>query len=511
MADSTYSQSRIAKNTIFLYIRMFITMGVTLYTSRVILDVLGIEDFGIYNIIGGIVVLLSIVSNSMTTSTQRFITYELGFGDDERVSRTFSMGMIAHFIICGVILVLGETIGLWYVLEELNIPKGREAAAMWVYQISLITIFLTLIRAPYNATVIAHEKMSFYAYMSIVDVLFKLLSVSVLVFSPVDKLVTYGLLVMLTNIFLNFLYYRYCKKHFNTCNFQFIIDRSYFKKMFSYLGWNLVGAGASLGTQQAGNLIINKYLGVAVNAAYGISSQVNGAINSFVSNFQVAFTPQLVKLFSQNKMDDFWKLSKTSALLSYYLLFIIAFPIFVNIDYVLSTWLVEVPAYAGTFCQLLIIYSLIDAVQAPLWIGINATGNIKVYEIWLSLILLLNIPFSILVLSLGWAPYWVLIVRVLLNFLTSIVRCFHVKWQFNFPIFQYLIQVICRVMFVTIATTILWYASTLLYSVSSFIGFCCYYVASIIVIGIIIYALGIGKNERLQVLKIISSKIKKTK
>lgn len=507
MSDSIYSQSRIARNTIFLYIRMFVTMAVTLYMSRVILDVLGVEDFGIYNIIGGIVVLLSIVSNSMTTATQRFITYELGARDDEQVSRTFSMSMIAHFIICGVILLLGETVGLWYVMKELNIPEGRESAAMWVYQVSMLTIFINLIRSPYNASVIAHERMSFYAYMSILDVVLKLLAVFVLVFSTIDKLILYGVLIMVSNLIVLYVYRRYCIKSFNTCNFRFIIDRSYFKKLFGYLGWNLVGAGASLGTQQAGNLIINKYLGVAVNAAFGVSMQVNGAINQFVANFQTAFTPQLVKLFSQNRMDDFWKLSKTSALLSYYLLFIIAFPIFVNIDYVLGIWLVEVPEYAGTFCQLLILYSFIDAVQAPLWIGINATGDIKVYEIWLSLILIINIPLSILVLAIGWAPYWVLIVRVLLNFITAIVRCIHVKWQFNFPVMQYFVQVILRVLSVTLAVIAIWYFTSFAYTITSFMTFCLMYGISLILTAVIIYYLGIGKAERTALASVVKSKL----
>lgn len=482
-------------------------MGVSLYTSRVILDVLGVEDYGVYNIIGGIVVLLSIVSNSMTSATQRFITYELGSGDMDRVNRTFSMSMIAHFIICLVILLLGETIGLWYVLNELNIPAGRESAAMWVYQFSMLTIFINLIRSPYNATVIAHERMSFYAYMSILDVMLKLLAVFVLVFSPTDKLVLYGVLVMISNLIILFVYHRYCTKSFNTCNFHFIIDRSYFKKLFGYLGWNLVGASASLGTQQAGNLIINKYLGVAVNAAYGVSMQVNGAINQFVANFQTAFTPQLIKLFSQKQMDDFWKLSKTSALLSYYLFFIIAFPIFVNIDYVLGIWLVEVPQYAGTFCQLLILYSLIDAVQAPLWIGINATGDIKVYEIWLSLILILNIPLSILVLSLGWAPYWVLIVRVLLNFITAIVRCIYVKWQFNFPVMQYFVQVVLRVLAVTMVVAAIWFITSFAYTISSFLSFCIMYGVSLIATAVIIYYLGIGNAERIALASVVKSKL----
>lgn len=508
MADSTYSQSRIARNTLFLYARMFITMAVSLYTSRVVLDVLGVEDYGIYNIIGGIVVLLSIISNSMTAATQRFITFELGSGDEERVSRTFSMSMIAHFIICGVILLLGETIGLWYVMNELNIPQGRESAAFWVYQISMLTIFINLVRSPYNASVIAHEKMSFYAYISILDVLLKLLAVLVLVFSPVDKLVLYGFLIMISNVIVLFAYYRYCTKSFNTCEFHFIIDRTYFKKLFGYLGWNLVGASATLGTQQAGNLIINKYLGVAVNAAYGVSMQVSGAINQFVTSFQTAFTPQLVKLFSQKRMDDFGELSRTSALLSYYLLFIIAFPIFVNIDYVLGLWLVEVPQYAGTFCQLLILYSLIDAVQAPLWIGINATGNIKVYEIWLSLVLILNIPLSIIVLSLGWPPYWVLIVRVLLNFITAIARCIHVKWQFDFPIRQYLVQVVLRVLAVTLVVFAIWYFTSSLYTIDSFPSFFLMYGVSLISTAIIIYYMGIGKSERAVLTSVVKSRLR---
>ena len=509
MADSTYSQSQIVKNTFFLYIRMFVTMGVTLYTSRVVLEVLGVDDFGIYNVIGGIVILLSVVSNSMTTATQRFITYELGTGNKKRISCTFSMSMIAHFIICVLILILGETIGLWYVLNYLNIPTDREGAAMWVYQISMFTIFINLIRSPYNASVIAYERMSFYAYMSIVDVALKLFAVFTLLVSPFDKLILYGFLTMISNVFVLLCYRRYCKRKFDTCRFRFIIEKDYFSKLFGYLGWNLVGATASLGTQQAGNLIINKYLGVAVNAAYGVSMQVNGAINQFVSNFQTAFTPQLVKLFSQKRMDDFWKLSKTSALLSYYLLFIIAFPIFVNINYVLSLWLVEVPAYSGTFCQLLIVYSLIDAVQAPLWIGINATGKIKVYEIWLSTILILNIPFSLLVLSLGWEPYWVLIVRVILNLITAIVRCIHVKFQFDFPISQYLIHVVLRIILVTVIVSAMWFLISQFFAISSLVDFCFTYGISIIMIGMIIFFIGIDHSERLTLKAMIKNKLHK--
>lgn len=507
MLDSTYSQKRIIKNTLFLYLRMFLTMGVGLYTSRVVLKVLGVDDYGLYNVIGGIVVLLSIISNSMTTATQRFITYELGKGNMEHVNRVFSMSMIAHFIICGVILLLGETIGLWYVINQLNIPEGRETAAMWVYQMSLIAVFIRLIQSPYNASIIAYERMSFYAYISIIDVILKLAIVFVLLISPIDKLIQYSILILSVHIFIYFINRHYCNKNFKTCKFHFEIDKAYFKNLFSYLGWNLVGATASLGTQQAGSLIINKYLTVAVNAAYGVSAQVSGAINAFVGNFQVAFTPQLIKLFSQNRMDEFWKLSKTSALLSYFLLFILAFPVCINIDYILDIWLVEVPEYSSVFCQLLILYMLIDAAQAPLWIGINATGNIKVYEIWLSSILLLNIPFSILVLSLGWEPYWVLVVRVLLNFITAVIRCIHVKWQFNFPIKQYFFEVVIHILAVSLVMILIWYVLSKYITYHTFFGLCANVIMYLVLGVVITYILGIGSKEREYLKKFVLNKM----
>ena len=494
--DSAYSQSRIFKNTIILCLRMLFTMGVALYTSRVVLKVLGVDDYGLYNIIGGIVVLLAIVSNSMRSATQRFITFELGCGDSHQVSDAFSMSMIAHFIIGAVVILIGETVGLWYVQTRLNIPEGRETAALYVYQFSLLTTVITLIRSPYEASVIAHEKMSFFAYMSIIDVCLKLAIVCLLTLAPWDKLIIYGILVFLTSIIIFFCYRLYCRKVFNTCSFHFVIKKDYFLKLFSFLGWNLLGASASLGTQQAGNLIINRFLGVAINAAYGVANQVNGAINAFVSNFQVAFTPQIVKLFSQKRYTEFYQLSNSSALLSYYILFIISFPLIVNIDYVLGVWLVEVPLYSGYFCTLLIIYSLIDAVQAPLWIGINASGDIKIYEIWLSVILILNIPFSFFALKWGWAPYWVLIIRVLLNLITAICRCIHVRIQLDYPIKEYIINVVFRVILVTSITIAVWMLIPHNSLFSSFGGFVICYIASLSVITVIVLLFGLGHRER---------------
>ena len=508
---SAYSQSRIAKNTIVLCIRMLITLGITLLSSRILLSTLGVDDYGVYNIIGGIVVLLSIVSNSMMSATQRFITYEIGKGSVESVNAVFSMSMIAHLIIIGVIFVLGETVGLWYVQNKLNVPEGREAAAFWVYQLTLMTVAVSLVRSPYNASVIAYEKMSFYAFMSIAESALKLLLIYVLTLVTFDKLITYALFVLSINILLLLLYSLYCRRQFVTCNFTFTVDRTYFRRLFGYLGWTILGSASTLGTQQAGNLIINKFLGVAVNAAYGISAQVSAAINSFVSSFQMAFTPQITKLYAQKRMPEFYQLCNRAALLSYYILFLVSFPIILNIEYVLDIWLVDVPEYAGQFCTLLIIYSLIDSIQAPFWIGINSTGNIRTYEIWLSIVLFLNIPFSYFALKMGLPAYSVLLVRVLLNLLTAIFRTIQVKVQLQFPLRTYLLNVVLRVLAVTAASCIIWHIIPDGSICDSLLHFGLLYVAASASVAILIMLVGFSREDRTMIISFIRKRLKMTR
>lgn len=506
--QTTYSQSRIAKNTIILGVRMLITMGLTLLTSRILLSVLGVSDYGVYNIIGGIVVLLSVISNSMMSATQRFITYEIGKGTVNSVTHVFSMSLIAHIIIIGCIFILGETIGLWYVMNKLKIPEGRETAAFWVYQFTLLTVSVNLIRSPYNASVIAYEKMKFYAYMSVAESIIKFLFVYVLTLIKHDTLlVIYAYFVLLSNLIILFCYNFYCRSKFQTCRFTFTIDREYFKKLFKFLGWSILGGASTLGTQQAGNLIINKFLGVSVNAAYGIASQVSGAISSFVSSFQMAFTPQITKLYAQNKMSQFYTLCNGSALISYYILFLISFPIILNIDYVLNLWLVEVPPFAGKFCVLLIVYSLIDAIQAPFWIGINATGNIKVYEIWLSLLLFLNIPFSYFALRADMPPYTILLIRVVLNFLTAVIRTLHVKIQIKYPVIQYLKNVIIRALAVTSLSFVLWCNIPYDRYCTSFLHFVIISILVFISVIVFILTIGFGKSERSSIMSVIKNRL----
>ena len=485
-------------------------MAVSLYTSRVILDVLGVSDFGIYNVIGGIVILISMLNNSMSAATQRFITYELGKHDVKKVSDTFSMSMTAHLFICLIVFLLGETIGLYYVINYLNIPEDRTTAALWIYQFSLLAVIFNIARIPFSASIIAYEKMDFYAAISIMEVLLKLAIVFVLIFfNSIDKLVLYGLLVLLTTIIVSLTYKIYCQIKFKTCNYYWYIDKDYFKKLLNFFGWNFVGGVANTGTKQIGNLIINAFCGTVANAAHGVGVQVNGAVCGFAENFQMAYTPQIVKLYSQNKKKELFQLMNRSALLSYYLLFILAMPIVLNVDLVLGIWLKKVPLYAGMFCQWLIIYNLIDSLQAPMWKAITATGNIKVYEIWLNLVLMLNIPLSYYCLKVGMPPYTVVIVSVLINFLTAIIRTFHVKIQIGFPITSYMIDVICRSTFVSLLYLSLWFIFHYFIQVNSLLDFILFFCGSCLCCISLIYLFGINAQDKQLIKQLIYNRYKK--
>lgn len=483
---------------------MIVTMGVSLYTSRVILDVLGICDYGIYSVIAGIVLLISLLNNSMSGATQRFITFELGKGDSRSVSNIFSMSLTAHFCISLLVLLLGETIGLYYVYNYLNVPVDRHHAALWVYQLSLLTIVVNIIRNPYNASVIAYEKMDFFAVVSILEALLKLILVLLLSYFQYDKLIVYAILILANTAFVNLIYKLYCQKKFNTCNYYWFFERKVFNKLLSFFGWNIMGIAASAGTHQVCNIILNAFCGPVINAAYGVASQVSGSINSVAVNFETAYTPQIVKLYSQNKMSELFQLVRRSSLISYYLLFILAMPIFFNIDFILGIWLKEVPPFAAIFSKWLIAYFLIDAMQAPLWILINATGNIKTYEIWLSLILVFNMPLSYYCLNNGISPTSVVIISAILNFITAIVRTIHVKLQLNFPVLLYLTNVILRLLIVTVVYSLFY---SFIEKPQSLPILFIHIFLSVIFCMFIIFTFGINKGDRKLLLGFIGEKV----
>lgn len=441
---------RIAKNTLFLYFRMMLTMSISLYTSRIVLNTLGVKDFGIYNVVGGVVVLFSFLNNAMSIATQRFISFELGKNNIDETKRVFGMSMTIHICIVMFIILLAETGGLWFLNTQMNFPAERMKAVNWVYQFSLITTCIGIIQVPYYASIIAHEKMSFYAYIGMGEAIFKLLIAFILTHTSYDKLKLYSILTCLIAFCIFSFYKYYCNKKIQTSIYHFFWDQNLFKKILSFSGWSLTGGIVTVGATQGVNVLLNIFNGVVVNAAMGISNQVNGAIYGFVANFQSAFNPQIVKLYAVKKKEELERLICRAAKFSFLLLFLLAFPIILNIDFVLYIWLKKNVPYASTFCILIIFFSFIEALAAPLWTAIQATGNIKKYQLVLAPAIGLNVLLSYIFLKMKYSPEIVLEIKVLVNILCLGIRLYFIKNIINLYVFFR--EVLLRILYILILT-----------------------------------------------------------
>lgn len=484
---------------------MLVSMAITLYTSRVILQILGIDDFGIYNIVGGIIVLFGFVSHSLRTATQRFVSFHLGQENQIEVNRSMNMSLQCHFLIAVGLAILAETVGLWFVMNKLNIPEARLSAALWVYQFSILTFIVNMFQAPYQAVIISYEKMSFYAGISIVDVILKLAIVYLLLLSNMDKLILYSLLMLAVSVISLVLPMLYCYKKIGLGRPAIIKDRKLFKDIFGFAGWSMITGCAYIGTQQGGNILLNVYNGVAANGAFGIANQVTNAVYGFISNFQSAFNPQIVKYYSAGQYKEMYTLLNRSASFSYYLYLLLAIPFLSQTDYILTLWLGESPQYAAVFCQLLLVYFIVDAIQAPLWMLIGATGKIKVYSLYSGTISLLSIPLAWLMLSLGFSIYWVFIMRVIMNVILGIIRPFYLHTLVpSFSVKDYLNSALRRAFFVTIIQAIILFVITLCTSEMNkivVIG------ASFIFTGFTIWTVGLNSDDRKALITIIMNKI----
>lgn len=434
----------------FLYVRMLLIMGVTLYTSRIVLQVLGVEDFGIYNVVGGIVVLFSFVNNAMVTSTQRFLNYELGKKNLEATARVFSASVTIHWCIAIVTLILAETVGLWFLLNYIQYPLEREWAVILTYQFAILSTCINMIRAPYNAAIIAYEKMSFYAYISIIEAILRLLIVFLLLLANFDRLIFYSFLMFVVIGIVTLGYYVYCKSHFSTCRYTYHWNKDLYKRLMGFSGWSMFGGVANIGASQGLNILLNMFFGVTINAAMGIANQVQSAVYSFVGNFQTAFNPQIVKSYASGDRDYFIDLIVRTSKYSYFLLFTISLPLYICCEEVLSLWLGNIPEYAVSFCRLMILFSLLDAMQGPLWVSVQATGKIRDYQILMSVMILSNLPLSYLFLKQSYSPEVVLTIRCLLNLLILFVRLWYLRLLYDFPVWRYGREVICRIVCVTI-------------------------------------------------------------
>ena len=438
MSDTSSANKRIAKNTLVLYVRMLFTMGISLFTSRVILQTLGVEDYGISSVVGGVISMFTFINAAMVSSTQRYLNFELVRGDANQLRSVFSTSLQIHALIALAIIVLSETVGLWFLNEKLVIPEARMTAAMWVYQCSILSCAVSIMSTPYNAVIVAHEKMSAFAYISILDVSLKLLVVYLLVVLPFDKLIILAILNLLVQLFIRYIYTLYCHRHFPESYFQFRFNKTLFKEMFGFAGWSFWGNLAAILYTQGLNMMLNIFFGPIVNAARGIAVQVQSAVQQFVGGFQTALNPQITKNYASNNLPQMHSLMFRSARFSFLLLFFLSLPVLMETNFILTLWLKTVPDDAVVFTQIMICISLIYTTANPCIIANQATGKVKIYQMVVGGILLLILPISYVVLKLGAPAYSVFIVHFCIESVAQFSRMYMLRKLIHLPLWQYM-------------------------------------------------------------------------
>lgn len=510
MVNATENNKRIARNTFLLYFRMLFTMAVTLYTSRIVLKTLGIEDYGIYNIVGGVVVMFSFLNTAMAGATQRYLNIALAENDPKKLQLIFNTSIYIHLIVALLILILAETIGLYFLYDQLVIPQERMDAAVWVYQCSVLSAFILIISVPYNALIIAHERMDAFAYISIAEVVAKLLVVFVLSIFHVDKLILYAVLILVVQLIIRFIYQIYCTRQFHESHFKLLINKTLIKEMSSFAGWSLLGNIAIIGLTQGLNILLNIFFGPAVNAARGVAVQVQQAVNGFAINFQTAINPQIVKNYAVGDYCYMNSLVIRSAKFSMYVLLLLSLPILIQTPYILSLWLGNVPEHAANFIRIILVISIIDASSNSLVTAINATGIVKIYQITIGVILLLTVPISYLLLNIVSYPEIVFIVHFAVNIVAIFARLYFVKHLLNIKIMSIVNKVYIKFFVVAVISSII---PLICYYLTehSFFQFLCISTLTIITSVISIYLIGLDKAEKKILLSLKSKLIHKLK
>lgn len=446
---------RIARNTSFLYFRMLLIMGVTLYTSRITLEILGFEDFGIYNIVGGIVLMLSFFNGTLTTSTQRFLNEAMVCDDSRYLSKVFSSAVFIHVIIAFIIFVFSETVGLYFVLNKLIIPRDRMNAAMVIYQSSIFIFILKVISTPYNASILANEKMNIYAYISFLEVLLKLILVFLLKYIFLDKLIVYGIFNLVTAILVFVVYLLYSRYAFFECKkLLFTWDKVLIHKMLSFSGWIFAGSTMNMLSTQGINILINIFFGPLLNAARAIAMQVNSAIKGFTENIILAVRPQITKSYLDGNRDYAYKLVFSSSKFSFFLLLCLMLPLVIEAELILKLWLKDVPLYSVIFTQLILLDSLISSLFNPLGIISQSSGKIRLYQIIISILFLFVFIVTYGVFKLGGSVTYCFIISIIISFFGVFARLFVLKITVNFPIKEYIEKVLAPITYVTLFTTI---------------------------------------------------------
>ncbi len=457
MGPKVENTKRIAKNTLMLYVRMLFSMLVSLYTSRVVLNTLGIEDYGIYNVVGVFVAMFSLISSSLSSASSRFLTFELGKGDMMQLKRVFSTSLLIHIALAVIVFISLETVGVWFLNNRMTIPAERLYAANWVFQASIVSFILGLISVSYNASIVSHEHMEVFASIGIVDVLLRLGIVLFIAYSSLnfDKLIIYSLLLVLVGVCLQCVYFGYCRKHFEECHLHFCFDKMTWKEMSSFAGWNFIGCTAALFKDHGVNLLLNLFVGPVLNAARGIATSVNAAVFSFVGNFMAALSPQITKSYATEEYSYMMSLVERGSRFSFYILLMLALPILFETEFVLTLWLKEYPAHTVNFVRLVLLLTLCDVLSNTLITLQNATGKIRNYQLAVGGVLMLNFPLSYICLKMNFPPESVFVVALLISVVCLLLRLIFLKRMVQLSIRRYLNKVCFNVSFVSLSAIIL--------------------------------------------------------
>ncbi|ACT91333.1 lipopolysaccharide biosynthesis protein [Dyadobacter fermentans] len=500
---ATQNTNRIAKNTLFLYVRMLLTMGVSFYTVRVVLETLGVVDYGLYNVVGGVVVMFSFLSSTLATASQRFFAYELGRGDHVQLQKTFSMTLSIYILVGVAIFLVAETVGLWFLNNKMNIPLGRTDSVFWVYQFSVFSFIMTMFAVPYNAAIIAHEDMKVYAYVSVVEALLKLAIVYLLVLFSSDKLKLYAVLLFGVTTATSLIYQIYCRRKYSECRYTPYWNKKLFSEIATYSGWNLIGALASALNNQGLNIVLNMFFGPTVNAARAVAYQINTAVNQFVQNFLVASRPQITKYYAQKDITKMLHLVFQTSKFSFLLLSLISIPVLIETRFILEIWLAKVPDHTILFTKLVLINTLIDCFSYPLMAAAQATGNIKRYQLIVGGVMTLNLPIAYVLLSTGLAPETVFFCSIANSIVCLALRLLILRQMLDLQIGVF----ITKVLLVSVACFALSYYTPMLITQNMSDGIVRFLVVgslSVITTALSAYSLGLTSIEK----ETLSSQIK---
>lgn len=500
------NNKRIAKNALFLYFRMLILMGVMFYTSRVLLQQLGVDDFGVYNVVGGVVAMFSSLRAIFASAIQRYLSYERGIKNIDRLREIFSMGVMIHIVICILFLIVAECVGLWLLEYKLLISPDRIIAAHWVFHCSILSSIIMIMTVPYDAVIIANERMAFFAYVSVLDGVLRLLIVFALMLSDFDKLKLYAVLVLLVSLVIRGINVIYCKRNFEECVHRAPFNLKLFKDMTGFAGWNFMGNLAYSLSNEGVNLLLNMFGGVAVNAARGIAYQIRTAITTVLNNIMVAINPQAIQLYAQGKRDDFFVMLYFFSRVISYVYIILAIPLFIHIDYVLFFWLGQIPEYVAIFTKIILVYLLIRTFHGPIDLLYKANGTLKKYQITELTILILSLPLSYIALKMGMPLYSTFIIMLALDILNYFIILFIAQKETELIVADYLKKVALTVLIITIVA---FFGSLALSNVDR-LGFHMFFtiIVEMIFISIIVFIFGFSKTEKKKIMKLVNWKYK---